>query len=65
MKKPKIYSVSAFITRTFAVFFISLIGAATLSAKTLKVNVNAGNQALPDYETNTTFIKVDLQVTIH
>lgn len=43
------------------VFCISLIGATFVSAKTLKVNVNAGNQSLPDYETSTTFIKVDLE----
>ena len=35
--------------------------AAPLPAETLKVEVNAGNQALPKYETSTTYIKVGLE----
>jgi Ca-activated chloride channel homolog len=61
MKKTKINSVSVFIIRTITVLCISVIGAVSLSAKTLNVTVNAGNQALPDYEASTTFIKVDLE----
>ena len=41
-----------------SVFFL---GSSSLSAKTLHVNLSASKQAIPDYETSTTFLKVDLE----
>ncbi len=40
--------------------FLLFSGLQSSSARTLEIDINAGTQALPDYETSTTFLKVDL-----
>jgi Ca-activated chloride channel family protein len=61
MKKPTRNPIQALILKAFAILSVCFTGAVSLPAETLKVAVNAGTQALPEYETSTTFIKVDLE----
>jgi Ca-activated chloride channel family protein len=60
MKKQNHHPSHRLITGLRFLAILGLAGTAGLSAGTLRVDVGAGNPALPDYASSTTYIKVDL-----